>query len=191
MRSVRRWSYEMFKFERAVRFVVMVTPEDLKANAEYIKMADHYVPVPGGTNNNNYANVELIVDIAVRCQVQVSLCTISPSQIVLRDHLTSIYLCFLFVSVLRLCGPVGVMLQKIRNFPIYWERIILHLLGRPRRPCGHSEIKLRLHWWHKLLKFLLYLGRDPVSILKIMYIYETRLYGTVQFSMHPNKAFKT
>lgn len=71
MRSVRRWSYEMFKNERAVRFVVMVTPEDLKANAEYIKMADHYVPVPGGTNNNNYANVELIVDIAVRCQVQV------------------------------------------------------------------------------------------------------------------------
>lgn len=35
-------------------------------------MADHYVPVPGGTNNNNYANVELIVDIALRTQVQVS-----------------------------------------------------------------------------------------------------------------------
>ncbi|CAL7951788.1 unnamed protein product [Xylocopa violacea] len=69
MRSIRRWSYEMFKNERAVRFVVMVTPEDLKANAEYIKMADQYVPVPGGTNNNNYANVELIVDIAVRTQV--------------------------------------------------------------------------------------------------------------------------
>ncbi|XP_041970632.1 acetyl-CoA carboxylase isoform X2 [Aricia agestis] len=70
MRSIRRWSYEMFKNERAVRFVVMVTPEDLKANAEYIKMADNYVPVPGGSNNNNYANVELIVDIAVRTQVQ-------------------------------------------------------------------------------------------------------------------------
>ncbi|XP_054291063.1 acetyl-CoA carboxylase-like isoform X2 [Macrosteles quadrilineatus] len=70
MRSIRRWSYEMFRNERAIRFVVMVTPEDLKANAEYIKMADHYVPVPGGTNNNNYANVELIVDIAVRTQVQ-------------------------------------------------------------------------------------------------------------------------
>lgn len=70
MRSIRRWSYEMFKNERAIRFVVMVTPEDLKANAEYIKMADQYVPVPGGTNNNNYANVELIVDTAVRMQVQ-------------------------------------------------------------------------------------------------------------------------
>ncbi|XP_044052798.1 acetyl-CoA carboxylase isoform X2 [Siniperca chuatsi] len=70
MRSIRRWSYEMFRNERTVRFVVMVTPEDLKANAEYIKMADHYVPVPGGPNNNNYANVELIVDIAKRIPVQ-------------------------------------------------------------------------------------------------------------------------
>lgn len=70
MRSIRRWSYEMFKNERAVKFVVMVTPEDLKANAEYIKMADLYVPVTGGSNNNNYANVELILDIAVRTQVQ-------------------------------------------------------------------------------------------------------------------------
>ncbi|XP_048833144.1 acetyl-CoA carboxylase isoform X2 [Brienomyrus brachyistius] len=70
MRSIRRWSYEMFRNERAIRFVVMVTPEDLKANAEYIKMADHYVPVCGGPNNNNYANVELIVDIAKRIPVQ-------------------------------------------------------------------------------------------------------------------------
>uniref|UniRef100_A0A8C3KG99 acetyl-CoA carboxylase n=1 Tax=Calidris pygmaea TaxID=425635 RepID=A0A8C3KG99_9CHAR len=70
MRSIRRWAYEMFRNERAIRFVVMVTPEDLKANAEYIKMADHYVPVPGGTNNNNYANVELIVDISKRIPVQ-------------------------------------------------------------------------------------------------------------------------
>ncbi|XP_062407728.1 acetyl-CoA carboxylase-like [Sardina pilchardus] len=70
MRSIRRWSYEMFRNERAIRFVVMVTPEDLKANAEYIRMADHYVPVPGGANNNNYANVELILDIARRIPVQ-------------------------------------------------------------------------------------------------------------------------
>lgn len=70
MRSIRRWSYEMFRNERIIRFVVMVTPEDLKANAEYIKMADHYVPVTGGSNNNNYANVELIVDIAKRIPVQ-------------------------------------------------------------------------------------------------------------------------
>lgn len=35
-------------------------------------MADQYVPVPGGPNNNNYANVELIVDIAKRIPVQAS-----------------------------------------------------------------------------------------------------------------------
>ena len=33
-------------------------------------MADQYVPVPGGSNNNNYANVERIVDIAKRMNVQ-------------------------------------------------------------------------------------------------------------------------
>ena len=38
-------------------------------------MADHYVPVPGGANNNNYANVELIVDIAKRIPVQVRRCS--------------------------------------------------------------------------------------------------------------------
>jgi acetyl-CoA carboxylase/biotin carboxylase 1 len=47
----------------------MATPEDLKANADYIRMADQYVEIPGGTNNNNYANVELIVDVAERMNV--------------------------------------------------------------------------------------------------------------------------
>jgi acetyl-CoA carboxylase / biotin carboxylase 1 len=47
----------------------MATPEDLKVNAEYIRMADRYIEVPGGTNNNNYANVDLIVDVAERAGV--------------------------------------------------------------------------------------------------------------------------
>ncbi|XP_077869541.1 acetyl-CoA carboxylase-like, partial [Saccoglossus kowalevskii] len=70
MRSIRRWAYEIFRNERAIQFVAMVTPEDLNANAEYIRMADQYVPVPGGTNNNNYANVDLIVDVAKRLSVE-------------------------------------------------------------------------------------------------------------------------
>lgn len=70
IRSVRKWAYETFGDERAISFTVMATPEDLQANAEYIRMADQYVEVPGGTNNNNYANVELIVDIAERTNVQ-------------------------------------------------------------------------------------------------------------------------
>ena len=40
--------------------------------AEYIRLADQYVPVPAGPNHNNYANVDLILDIARRTKVQVS-----------------------------------------------------------------------------------------------------------------------
>ncbi|KAI8890576.1 acetyl-CoA carboxylase [Backusella circina FSU 941] len=69
IRSVRKWAYETFGNERAIEFTVMATPEDLKTNAEYIRMADNFVEVPGGTNNNNYANVELIVDVAERAGV--------------------------------------------------------------------------------------------------------------------------
>lgn len=71
MRSIRGWAYEMFRNEKVIHFVAMVTPEDLSANADYIKMADSYVHVPGGANNNNYANVDLIVDLAIRSNVQV------------------------------------------------------------------------------------------------------------------------
>lgn len=37
-----------------------------QAGAEYIKLADTSVWVPGGANNNNYANVKLILDVALR-----------------------------------------------------------------------------------------------------------------------------
>ncbi|KDQ26722.1 hypothetical protein PLEOSDRAFT_51540 [Pleurotus ostreatus PC15] len=69
IRSIRQWSYETFGEERAIEFTVMATPEDLKVNAEYIRMADRYIEVPGGTNNHNYANVDLIVDVAERAGV--------------------------------------------------------------------------------------------------------------------------
>ncbi|XP_023324976.1 acetyl-CoA carboxylase-like isoform X2 [Eurytemora carolleeae] len=66
IRDIKKWSYENFRNERVIKFVVMVTPEDMKANAEYIKLADYTVSVPGGSNNNNFANVECIIDIAKR-----------------------------------------------------------------------------------------------------------------------------
>ena len=47
----------------------MATPDDLRANAEFIRLADEVVDVPGGTNNNNYANVTLICEIAERHHV--------------------------------------------------------------------------------------------------------------------------
>jgi len=54
IRSVRRWAFDVFGNERAIAFVAMATPDDLRANAEYIRMADEFVEVPGGSNVNNY-----------------------------------------------------------------------------------------------------------------------------------------
>ena len=68
--SIRQWGYETFGDERAVEFVVMATPEDLKANAEFIRRADEFVEVPGGSNANNYANVQLIVDLCLSQNVR-------------------------------------------------------------------------------------------------------------------------
>ena len=53
IRSIRRWAYENFGDDRAIIFVCMATPEDLRSNAEYIRMADECIEVPGGANNNN------------------------------------------------------------------------------------------------------------------------------------------
>lgn len=64
IRSVRTWAYETFGTEKAISLVAMATPEDMRINAEHIRMADQFVEVPGGTNNNNYANVQLIVEMA-------------------------------------------------------------------------------------------------------------------------------
>ena len=63
---IRNWAYNTFGDERAIKFVVMATPEDLAANAEFIRRADEFVQVPGGSNaKNNYANVQLIVDLCI------------------------------------------------------------------------------------------------------------------------------
>ncbi|XP_062200626.1 acetyl-CoA carboxylase 1-like [Phragmites australis] len=69
MRSIRTWALETFGTEKAILLVAMATPEDLKINAEHIRIADQFIEVPGGTNNNNYANVQLIVEIAERTRV--------------------------------------------------------------------------------------------------------------------------
>jgi acetyl-CoA carboxylase / biotin carboxylase 1 len=69
IRSMRKWAYSELGIENALQFICMATPEDLAANAEYILLADEVTEVPGGSNNNNYANVELIADIAERKNV--------------------------------------------------------------------------------------------------------------------------
>jgi acetyl-CoA carboxylase/biotin carboxylase 1 len=67
--SMRKWAYITFGDEKALEFVAMATRDDLNANAEFIRLADSFVEVPSGSNKNNYANVDLIVDIAVSQKV--------------------------------------------------------------------------------------------------------------------------
>lgn len=69
VRSIRSWSYKTFGNERAVKLIAMATPEDMRADAEHIRMADQFVEVPGGKNVHNYANVGLITSVAVRTGV--------------------------------------------------------------------------------------------------------------------------
>lgn len=73
MRSIRTWAYETFGTEKAILLVAMATPEDMRINAEHIRIADRFVEVPGGTNNNNYANVQLIVEVSVRNNVHLKI----------------------------------------------------------------------------------------------------------------------
>lgn len=76
IRSVRTWAYETFGTEKAILLVAMATPEDMRINAEHIRIADQFVEVPGGTNNNNYANVQFIVEVcflsSITCQCLLS-----------------------------------------------------------------------------------------------------------------------
>jgi len=67
--SIRRWAFLTLGDDQAIQFVAMATPDDLNANAEYIRQANQWVEVPGGKNSGNYANVKLIVDIAKRMGV--------------------------------------------------------------------------------------------------------------------------
>lgn len=40
IRSIRSWAYKTFGNERAVALVAMATPEDMRIDAEHIRMAD-------------------------------------------------------------------------------------------------------------------------------------------------------
>lgn len=89
IRSVRTWAYETFGTEKAVLLVAMATPEDMRINAEHIRIADQFLEVPGGTNNNNYANVQLIVEV----------CMLSSSLIYF--HVFQFFLLFILSKCLR------------------------------------------------------------------------------------------
>ena len=69
IQSIRGWLHDHVDDVSAVSMCVMAAQEDLKINAEFIRLADRHVEVPGGKNVNNYANVDLILSTAaqLRC----------------------------------------------------------------------------------------------------------------------------
>jgi acetyl-CoA carboxylase/biotin carboxylase 1 len=69
MRSIRSWAAQTLGSSKAISLVAMATPNDLRINAEHVQLSDQFVEVPGGSNNNNYANVSLILQVAVRAGV--------------------------------------------------------------------------------------------------------------------------
>ena len=73
--------------------------QDMRMDAEHIRMADQFVEVPGGRNNNNYANVRLIVQVAERAGVDAVWpgwcahplpCTLSSRSTINHDDLESL-----------------------------------------------------------------------------------------------------
>ncbi|KAG5678324.1 hypothetical protein PVAND_008009 [Polypedilum vanderplanki] len=66
IRSIRRWCKDTFKNEKAIKIIVLATPEDLAMNAEFIELADHCASISGGTEN--FSNIELILDAAKRAK---------------------------------------------------------------------------------------------------------------------------
>lgn len=67
-RSIRQWSFKTFGDDRAIKIAVMASENDIRSNSEFLRMADQVICVPGGTNNHNYANVDLIVEVALECK---------------------------------------------------------------------------------------------------------------------------
>ena len=66
MLSLREFAFDVSGDAKALTFVAMASGQDLDANAEFVRLADRVVEVPSGSNKNNYANVELIIDVAER-----------------------------------------------------------------------------------------------------------------------------
>eukprot|EP00445_Apocalathium_hangoei_P043602 CAMPEP_0203975960 /NCGR_PEP_ID=MMETSP0359-20131031/100874_1 /ASSEMBLY_ACC=CAM_ASM_000338 /TAXON_ID=268821 /ORGANISM="Scrippsiella Hangoei, Strain SHTV-5" /LENGTH=2073 /DNA_ID=CAMNT_0050914163 /DNA_START=62 /DNA_END=6283 /DNA_ORIENTATION=+ len=67
--SMRQWAFLELGSASELEFVAMASKDDLEANAEFIRLADAFVEVPGGKNTFNYANVNLIVQTAIQQRV--------------------------------------------------------------------------------------------------------------------------
>lgn len=62
--SVRSFLFQTFGDDQLINIIAMATPEDMKASAKHLALANTYHEVPGGSNFNNYANVSVIMSLA-------------------------------------------------------------------------------------------------------------------------------
>ena len=73
--SIRNFLFQAFGDDQLIHIIAMATPEDQKASAKHLHLANAYYEVPGGPNFNNYANVSVITSLAqlhgcdARCQL--------------------------------------------------------------------------------------------------------------------------
>ena len=58
--SIRNFLFQTFGDDQLIHIIAMATPEDQKASAKHLHLANAYYEVPGGPNFNNYANVSVI-----------------------------------------------------------------------------------------------------------------------------------
>ena len=62
--SMRQWAYWNLEMSMPSSSSPWPRPKIIKANAEFVRLADSFVEVPGGKNVNNYANVDVITKVA-------------------------------------------------------------------------------------------------------------------------------
>ena len=55
--SIRSFLFQTFGDDQLIHIIAMATPEDMKASAKHLAIANAYYEVPGGPNFNNCAHV--------------------------------------------------------------------------------------------------------------------------------------
>ena len=55
--SIRSFLWQTFGDEQLIHIIAMATPEDMKASAKHLAIANAYYEVPGGPNFNNCARI--------------------------------------------------------------------------------------------------------------------------------------
>eukprot|EP00961_Rhodomonas_salina_P277772 3753627-Rhodomonas_salina.3 len=133
--SIRQWAYLTLGDEKAIQFVAMATPEDLNANAEFIRLADTFVEVPGGSNKNNYANVDLIIQTAISQGVDAvwpgwGHASENPK---LPNGLAE--------KGIKFIGPKGPVMY------VLGDKIAANILAQTAKVSVHSSLCARVLWW--------------------------------------------